>query len=115
MTVPFERLPVAPLLAVGGGVSNTARLITGACRTDRTFASVSRQLNRAVREGGITWPLADRFAIALGHHPASIWGDDWFALDADIFVDHPADENSPGDRPGCPRNAVTPAGTGRAA
>jgi len=28
----------------------------------------------------LSWFVADRFAVALGRHPAELWGDDWWAV-----------------------------------
>lgn len=38
--------------------------------------------------GGLTAAQADRWACALEHHPAELWGDAWWAL-ADPDYDEP--------------------------
>lgn len=35
-------------------------------------------VDKAIRRGAISIHLADRVAIALGLHPALIWGEDWW-------------------------------------
>lgn len=39
---------------------------------------VSHRYLRALRSRGMTWKQADRFAIALGFHPAEIWPAIWW-------------------------------------
>jgi hypothetical protein len=37
---------------------------------------------RAYRAKGISWGDADRLACALGEHPSTIWGEDWWSVEA---------------------------------
>ena len=36
-------------------------------------------VRRWVAKGHLTMAKADVIAVGLGHHPAEIWGNDWFA------------------------------------
>lgn len=53
-------------------------------RRDTTINALSRDVGMSsrnvYRRDGISWLQADRFACALGLHPASIWGEDWWAV-----------------------------------
>lgn len=82
---PGRRLPVGPLV---GAVENrfgpiAARL--GAAGSAGLVpvlgARSARNYYRCVAAGAVTWSMADRFAGALGRHPAEIWGDAWYQLD----------------------------------
>ena len=39
-----------------------------------------KALRRRIYEP-LTWGVADRLACAMDVHPASVWGDDWWAVD----------------------------------
>lgn len=68
---PLPKLPVERLLAFAGcGTEQLAERLGlghGAARN-------------ALKRGGLTAATADRWAVALGYHPAEIWGDDWWAI-----------------------------------
>jgi len=66
------RFPIEPLFALSHG--------DPILRLARTMHVDSAQLHRARREG-LSWVHADRWAVALGFHPAEVWGDAWWALD----------------------------------
>jgi lambda repressor-like predicted transcriptional regulator len=42
-----------------------------------------RTLHRVLASPRLRWDIADRVAIALGHHPCELWPD-WFDLDVDL-------------------------------
>lgn len=39
-----------------------------------------RQFHRWKTGARVSVAVADRIAVALGYHPAELWGDDWWAL-----------------------------------
>lgn len=41
---------------------------------------VTRRTVSRWRHRGLTWDKADKAACALGLHPASVWGGDWWAV-----------------------------------
>ena len=45
-------------------------------------AALPHRLERAVyrirKSGRVTWMMADEIAVALGYHPAEIYGDAWW-------------------------------------
>lgn len=67
--------PVAPLLSV-------APLLQFLADRQTTPTSLNTQhginLNRSIRDGGISWHVADRVAVALGCHAFQIWADEWW-------------------------------------
>ncbi len=42
-----------------------------------------RTLHRVLASRWLRWDIADRVAIALGHHPCELWPD-WFDLNVDF-------------------------------
>lgn len=68
--------PTAPLLSV-------APLLQFLADRQTTPTSLNTQhginLNRCIRDGGISWVVADHVAVAQGVLPYDIWGDEWFA------------------------------------
>lgn len=69
------RLPVGPLLELvrhryGPG---SRREVAGRLGVDR--ATVDR-----AKRTGLSELQADRWACAVGEHPAFVWGDDWWSL-----------------------------------
>ena len=63
--------PVDPLLALapGDSINNLAKVIAN--------GDVPANVHRARREG-LTWVAADRWACALGFHPAEVWANAWW-------------------------------------
>lgn len=53
--------------------------------TDMGVRPLSRRLgvDPAVLCRPISFAQADRFAVALGFHPADVWGDEWWAGEDD--------------------------------
>lgn len=52
-------------------------------RQGTTIAGLTRSIGMDPRNcygGTLAWITADRLACALGLHPASIWGEDWWAV-----------------------------------
>lgn len=73
MSVPrLPRLPAAPLKrrAAERGVSHAV----WAENAHTTVVSLRQRLNDP---RGIVWHTADRYAVALGEHPALLWGKRW--------------------------------------
>ncbi|MGI8753895.1 MAG: hypothetical protein ACR2MN_16595, partial [Acidimicrobiales bacterium] len=68
----MTRFPVEPLFALAPG--------DPILRLSRTTGVDNGQLHRAIRDG-LTWSSADRWAVALGFHPAEVWGQAWWSLD----------------------------------
>jgi hypothetical protein len=77
------RLPIGPLEAAAermvrpvvdddGQVAGRVRLVAEAVGVTR------RTVFRWARDG-LTWGAADKAACALGLHPSSVWGRDWWA------------------------------------
>lgn len=71
---PPLRLPVQPLIDAA------------LCRRPLDYSEVDAQLGQErgytltlARRGDLPAYVADRHAIALGLHPADIWGDAWWA------------------------------------
>jgi hypothetical protein len=73
------RLPVEPLLAL----HPEASLIAAQRDIALGGGIYETNIHKALREG-LTWMQADRWAVALGHHPAEVWGRAWWALDDDV-------------------------------
>lgn len=70
-----DRFPVEPLLALHPEDS-----LVGAARAiGRGQGITEANIHRVLREG-LTWMEADRWAVALGHHPTEVWGRAWWAL-----------------------------------
>lgn len=82
----MPRLPVTPLMEqaarrvricneqVIGGPTDRPSLV----RIADYLGTSSETLHRCLRDG-VTYRLGDRFATALGLHPAELWGDLWWA------------------------------------
>ncbi len=68
----ITRFPIEPLFALAHG--------DPILRLARTMHVDAAQLHRARREG-LSWVHADRWAVALGFHPATVWGQAWWSLD----------------------------------
>lgn len=75
----LQRFPLEPLLKMARG---------GATDPD-SFCALAREigvdqgfLRRTIREG-VTWTLADRWAVAIGYHPGEIWPAWWDCLPDD--------------------------------
>ena len=68
----MARFPIEPLFAMALG--------DPILRLSRTMGVDNGQMRRACREG-LTWLSADRWAVALGFHPAEVWGQAWWSLD----------------------------------
>lgn len=95
---PAPRLfPIAPALALApdrlapecAALARPVRECTrghhiGPCGILANLAETSyRNAQRMLRDGAVTWWMADRIAVNLGHHPATVWPDEWAALVAD--------------------------------
>lgn len=65
------RLPLAPLLAAVDGSSGLLALRVG----------VDRRTVTRWRHEGLDALRADRCAVALGQHPAEVWGRAWWSVD----------------------------------
>ena len=82
---PAPRLPLAPLIATvegrrwmvarNGGVQRTGPVKELSRETGVTTRSIHRYAH-----DGVPVDQADRMAIALGEHPAIVWGDAWVAV-----------------------------------
>lgn len=68
----LTRFPIEPLFAMAHG--------DPILRLARSMHVDAGALHRARREG-LSWVHADRWAVALGFHPAEVWGQAWWALD----------------------------------
>ncbi|MGI8753588.1 MAG: helix-turn-helix domain-containing protein [Acidimicrobiales bacterium] len=68
----LTRFPIEPLFAL----AHSDPIL----RLARTMHVNAGQLHRARRDG-LTWVHADRWAVALGFHPAEVWGQAWWSLD----------------------------------
>lgn len=77
--VRLPRLPRGPLLAECQRQGVTINALA---------ASAGMHSNRCYDKDGFNWPVADRLACALGLHPASIWGDDWWQVARAADVAH---------------------------
>lgn len=64
----LTRFPIEPLFSLAHG--------DPIMRLARTMHVDAAQLHRARREG-LSWVHADRWAVALGFHPAEVWGQAW--------------------------------------
>lgn len=70
---PLPKLDPAPLRAEARRRGITPEAWADLLRIDRN--SVYKRIYEPM-----SWASADRFAIALGLHPALIWGDNWWAI-----------------------------------
>ena len=52
------------------------------CELALTIGLPKRTLHRVLASARLRWDIADRVAIALGHHPCEVWPE-WFDLAED--------------------------------
>jgi lambda repressor-like predicted transcriptional regulator len=85
--LPFEPLYEVLVRSHGGvrtGEGRRWRERRDDWATNRALAELAgtstRQLERWKAAGRIRAVMADRVAVAIGMHPAEIWGDQWWAL-----------------------------------
>ncbi len=52
------------------------------CEVAATIGLPKRTLQRVMSSRWLRWDVADRVAIALGHHPCEVWPE-WFDLATD--------------------------------
>ena len=88
MTSRYQpKLPVEPLMKLLGTDSFTEAAHRIAYHGDITkepaIEAVARALHRA-RNTGLTVWMADKFAMALGLHPANVWGDLFYEVTAPV-------------------------------
>ncbi|MDQ6782724.1 MAG: hypothetical protein M3063_04640 [Actinomycetota bacterium] len=75
----MARFPIEPLSAMCPGPGDPIMLLS------RRLGISGGNIHRACR-AGLTWSLADRWAVALGFHPAEVWGQAWWSLDCEDVV-----------------------------
>lgn len=84
------RLPFAPLMAVverrGWAPDPVNYQALGANRTAAMVLGVSLRTIVRWRRHGLTWDAADKAACSLGLHPASVWGDAFWAEDEEAVA-----------------------------
>lgn len=75
-------VPVAPIFAVVDRMRIEQReLITRLARTRGvSWDTASRSVFRMKEAGRTTLPMADDLCVALGRHPAEVYGPDWFTF-----------------------------------
>ena len=52
------------------------------CELALTIGLPKRTLHRVLSSQWLRWDIADRVAVALGHHPCEVWPE-WFGLASD--------------------------------
>lgn len=72
----FRYLPARPLLQIMARAGKTQDDFAAACQVHEDT------VGRWIRLRTIPVNAADRAAIAVGEHPAYIWGNDWHAIAA---------------------------------
>ncbi len=82
-------LPIEPLRAIAAAQADrhADTEATGGF-TQRLFADMigmtDRSVTRWMQDGRIPWSSADEAAVALGLHPALVWGDAWWDVKGDL-------------------------------
>lgn len=82
-------LPIEPLRAIAAAKADlhSDESVSGGF-TQRLFADMigmtDRSVTRWMRDGRIPWSSADEAAVALGLHPALVWGDAWWNVKGDL-------------------------------
>lgn len=70
----FDAEPARALLLARARQANTSL-----CELSASIGLPKRTLHRVLASARLRWDIADRVAIALGHHPCEVWPE-WFDL-----------------------------------